>query len=848
MRWRTGLLLTSGLRTLRRHPLRTGLILLCTALGVAAMIGTFAVNEQVLGAFGAVRRSEGTSAPLRVTGPAGVAVSVADTVAAVEGVGSAVKIAKALVPVTGARGALLVIGVDPAQHDVWLAGREAGGLEVDARLITVGDGWLVLDRQGAQRLDVGLGGAVSVATPVGVRELTVAGLFDAGALSDAAGGFVALAPLGQACALAGRPDVLDRIDVIPEPDARAEDLLEPISEVLPPGLRVEPGDLVSSGADQGLAAMRTGLVLAGFTAVLAGAFLVHNVQALSLAERRPHIGTARALGATRRQVLAPLAAEGLVFGTLGSLLGIPLGRLVASAAIATTRDDLPLVGLPGRPEARLPEWPLVALAVGVGIVATGAAIAFLAVPAVREAPALSVRRRLEPRPRPLDLVTLALALGFVLVTVSTTLLAGAGRAGGYVAIAGLGLGFGLLAPALTRTVLAPMDRMLRRRIVPRLAVQDLLRHPRRVGLTVAALGLAAALGTQSATVVGSFKDDILDWVGGAFTGDLWISSGSPRIARGRSQPLDDGFLAGLRGVEGVRWARGARGIFTPLDGRWIYVVGGDMDAFLSAARLRWHRGGPEQARAKLVAGDGALVSDNLAALHGLTVGDTIELSGLEGPYRLEVVGIVTDWSWGQGTLTVDRRLLQRHHGVNTVDIIGVGVDKSVAPEAVQRAILDRWGASHDLHVLTAAAFDTMVTEELTELFSFASSQEVVVLLIAFLAVLNTVALSIMERRRELALMSAVGATPARLRMLAMVEGATLSVVGTAMGLVVGLVISVVLLQDVLPTVSGWRLPVLAPWGDMAAMLVGAALAGALAGAIGLKLAGRPTAAVLGDRA
>lgn len=848
MRVGSRLLFRSGLRSLIRHPARTLLIVSCTALGVAAMIGTFAVNEQVLGAFDAVRRAGSGGAPLKVTGSAGVPADLVEVVDEVDGVRGAIPVASALVPIVGGGGALMIVGVDPDQRDLWLSRVGHPDLEVRPGLLVGLQPSILIDRRGADRIGCSIGEIVKIVGPKGVQPLRVAGTFDAGPLSDASGGFIAVSTRMTASILAGTPGVVDRIEILLDEGVSPDVVLPRVADAIPDNLSVVPGDLVTTGAEQGFAALGPGLLLAGFTAVLAGAFLVHNVHALSIAERRPQLGSARALGATRRQVLGPLALEGLVLGGVGSLLGIPLGHGVALGAVSRTFDDLPLVGAPGMPEPRLPEWPLVGLSVGVGLAATAAAVAMLAIPAVREAPALAVRRRLEPRPEAPGWWTHALAIGFAATAVGMTVLAAWGLAGGYAGIGLLGLGFGVMGPVLARATLPLIAKLVRRRVTARLAIQDLERHPRRVGLTFAALGLAAAMAVQSAGIIGSFQTDLLDWMDGALIGDLWIASGSSRIARGRNAPLDADFIDGLRTVDGVRSARGARGIFVPIDGRWIYVVGIDFAEYFREARLIWHEGGPDTAVEPVRAGEGVLVSDNYAVLHDVHVGDAVTIPGPDGDYTLPVAGVVTDWSWGQGTILLERRVLAERHGMDTVDMMSVTLEDGADHETVRQAILARWGESHALHVMNAEMFNESVEDQAAGLFEFAASQKYVVMVIAFLSVLNTVALSVMARRRELALLMAVGASPARLRRIVVFEGACLAVLGTVMGLAVGLAITVILLSDVLPRTAGWRLDLVVPWLTVCVVLVGALVTGAIAGLLGLRLAGRPTAAVLGDRA
>ena len=197
------LLFRGGLRSLLRHPIRTALIVSCTALGVAAMIGTFAVNEQVLGAFDAVRRAGSGSAPLKVTGPSGVPYQITRQVAAVDGVLAAIPVASTMVPLADGGGALMVLGLAPGRRDLWLESQPDADLRVRPDLMIGLEPWVILDRRGAERLGMDTGDRIEIVGPSGVAPLRIAGTFDAGALSDASGGYMALTTRAAAATLAG---------------------------------------------------------------------------------------------------------------------------------------------------------------------------------------------------------------------------------------------------------------------------------------------------------------------------------------------------------------------------------------------------------------------------------------------------------------------------------------------------------------------------------------------------------------------------------------------------------------------------------------------------------------------
>lgn len=815
-----------------RHPMRTLLVLLATALGVSAMVATFSVDEQVFGAFAAVRGHLRTTAPLTVRGISGaVPLEARRRVAGTPGVSAAIPFASTSVETRSPEGArLLLAGVpwDAARTFVESLGKRQR-LELHPGVLRLGDLPLVMERKGAQVLGLNAGDEVVVPAPDGARSLRVAGFFDGGPLAEATGGLVGITTLEVVSGITGVSGVCDRMDVFPEESDAVDEVAAALAARLPEGLRLGRGATPAAGVEQAFAPLRLGLVIAGLTAVLAGAFLVHNVHAVSLAQRRPEIGTLMALGASRGQVMRAFVLEGLLLGLAGALPGVPLGHLISRAAVHALRDNLPMVGLPGDPEVTLPATHLLVLSVGVGVLAALSAVLLLAWPATRRPASTVLRARMEPGPAGGSGLAGSLLVGALLGSAAMGLLPGFVLSSPYVLIVVLGTSVALAGPSLTRTLFRPLAALTGGRIVPRLAARNLLRYPRRVGLTVGALALAVALAVQSGVVVTSFEARLLPWVRRSLQGDIFLLSSSPRIGLGRNQPLSWDFVEDLQSVKGVRKVTAGRGIFVPYGGLMVYLVGLEMGRYEDPGFLEWHAGSPEEAWPRVVEGEAVLVSDNFARLHDVQVGDRLQLPGLEGTYSLEVGGVVTDFSWSSGTLLVDRSVLLRHHATETVDLVSLHLREGVELQEVRSEVMARWGGSHDLYSISAAGFRRLITRELESFFGFAAAQELVVLLIAFLAVLDTVTLSVLARRRETRLLEAVGATPGQVRCSTLYESAAMAGSGALLGVLLGLVIATVLLRDLLFVTSGWRFHLEVPWTPLVLVLAGALTVGAAAG-------------------
>ena len=140
----------------------------------------------------------------------------------------------------------------------------------------------------------------------------------------------------------GKLGRLDRIDISVDP-ARLTQTAAAIRDVLPLGLRVIEPKVRTGEITRMLRSFQLNLAALSYIALLVGMYLIYNTVAISVVQRRPEIGTLRALGVKRSQILRTFLTEGLLFGVVGSLGGLIIGSLLATysvAAVSRTVDTL----------------------------------------------------------------------------------------------------------------------------------------------------------------------------------------------------------------------------------------------------------------------------------------------------------------------------------------------------------------------------------------------------------------------------------------------------------------------------------------------------------------------------
>ncbi len=225
----------------------------------------------------------------------------------------------------------------------------------------------------------------------------------------------------------------------------------------------------------------------------------------------------------------------------------------------------------------------------------------------------------------------------------------------------------LLTPLLS-LALARAIRLVLKWIRPlegALAADSLIQAPRRTSASVAALMLSLAGVLAFAGMSRASYGSIIDWMNSALNPDLFVlPSESIVVTRMIRFPQETGAeLAGIAGVERVQMVRNARVVFrkTP-----VMVVAAEISSIAETTRRRPVAGDETEMYRLTAAGEGLMVSDNLAQLQHLALGEILELPAPDGVIRLPIVGIVIDYSDQQGTILMDRTLFQRHRSCSTI--------------------------------------------------------------------------------------------------------------------------------------------------------------------------------------
>ena len=521
------------------------------------------------------------------------------------------------------------------------------------------------------------------------------------------GGYLVILDMEHAAKVLGVDEgKVKRIDIALEPGTDVKKARDSIEGILKDRAHVRTMEEQNQSLQSAMVGMKTGFSMCGVAALIVGMFLVYNALSVSVAERRHEIGIMLAVGATRTQVWRLFAGEAIVLGTLGSALGIPFGMAFAYLGLRPMQDAIGDIFATMNTKQVELTWELSALAFCVGILSAVVASLVPAVQAAYEKPAEAVRRT----PKEQTMSHLLLHIG------STCLLILGGMAmilcrdflpkrwGTYGGLSMVMIGALLSAP-LCAQIAARMLMPVSRRFFPiewRIAADNLIRAPGRTGMVIAALAAGVCLIVETAGIIRSNRETIIQWVDDTISADVVVTSGSPVGSGGQNTPMEESLgdeLRKLPEVEEVTPVRFLTGVPFRRDQVAIMTTVADRHWVLDQKRLK-HTGHIPLYQRMEREPNTVIVSANFSALHHVHAGDTITLKSLKGDAKFLVVGTIIDYSWNLGTIFMNRKDYIHHWNDTSVNVFDVYVHSGFDPNAVKDKIIAKLGGPHDLHALT----------------------------------------------------------------------------------------------------------------------------------------------------
>ncbi len=415
-------------------------------------------------------------------------------------------------------------------------------------------------------------------------------------------------------------------------------------------------------------AFRLNLEALSLMALFVSVFLIYNTAMFAVVSRRRDAGILRSLGASRAEVARAFLTEIALFGILGGLLGSVFGYLLSRALTDIIGGTISSLYFFLRPTPMPWSWwiPAAGIIVGFGASLLGSLLPLLEL--TRVDPVLTLRGRSGNRESRRWAWLVALAGVFILVA-SIIVLAFFSKQI-YVAYIGVfGFLFGL--SLLTGVIMVLAEPLLRRllggvgKLPGRIAAGNIIQNLGRTGVAVAAFMVALSLSIGLGSMIGSFRESLIWWMGSQLRGDMYISNAS-------DMEVPENFYEEIRVIPGIGGVDTYRKVPVLYRGRTVHVAGIKADVLQRFARFGWVAGGDEHWEA-VKKGD-VIVSESFARSFAAGPGSEITLEGSAGPVRLRIEGVFYDYSTEHGLIMMDRETYIGLYGDRTINSIAVFID------------------------------------------------------------------------------------------------------------------------------------------------------------------------------
>jgi putative ABC transport system permease protein len=828
------------LRNLAAHKVRLALTLLSVVLGTAFIAGSFVFTDTLQRTFDGIFASQAQGVDVRV-GPKGreslgVPLDIVNTISATPGV-------RAVAPAVQGPIVLLKDG-----HAVQTGGAPSIGRSYLPPDMAVADpptfvagaapaqpGQVAINSGGAQRAGLAVGDRATILVPAkGNIDVTVSGIYTVSA--DTGGLIGVLFGDAQARQLFTDGQHVDYVDIAAAHGVPADTVRDRLSLVLT-GYKVLDGAQVRADAKaqvgNALKFVNYFLLAFGAIALLVGTFIIYNTFSMIVAQRLRELALLRAVGASRRQVGWSVVSEAAIIGLIGSALGLA-GGVGLAFGLSGVLNAFHL-GLPTGTMQVLPRTVLASL--GIGLVVT---VASAYAPARRAATIPPVEAMREEFASVGESLRLRTWIGAVLAVAGVVLVVfGSRYTGGHAALT---VGIGAVAlifavlfalPALSRPVLSVLGALVRPfGPIGRMSRNNAVRNPRRTAATAFALTLGLMLVSAIGMLGSSAKASVSDLVDQGVKADYLLTG--PQLIG-----VPPAAAQAAKAVAGVRNVVAFGGVALKIGDEQVYGISPDAP-MTSALNYDIRSGG-------YTLGDNdILVSETEAGKHHWHAGQSVQLTDLDGkPFTVTVSGIYKDTQM-LGSLVVSPALY------NQVMPVAFRTDVVVLITAVPGTDLNLMRAN----LVKATAPYVVVQVENREEFKGTEGKQIDTMLailygllalavvIAVLGIVNTLALSVVERRREIGMLRAVGMQRPQVRRTIYLESMLIAVFGAVVGVVLGLVLGVGFLR----TLSDLGISTITvPWIQIVLMLVGSGVVGVLAAVWpGVRAALTPPLAAIAD--
>ena len=802
------------LRSIQRRPFQSVLFVAGVALGVAMVVAIDLANSSAARSFSLFTESIAGRATHQITGgPTGVPEELYTRLRTELGLRNAAPIVTAYVQALELNDQpLRVFGVDPFaeapfRNYLTLGGVGSNGSTQDMSSFLVQPNTALMSQQLAQQYNLKAGDKITVRYGAIRSTVTIIGLLRGNDEITTQGlQNLLITDISTAQELLGMVGHLSYIDLIVPQGADA--ILTKINAVLPTGTTIQAAAARSTAISGMTSSFNLSLTALSLLALVVGMFLIYNTVTFSVVQRRPVLGSLRALGVTRSQIFTMILTEAMLLSAVGAVFGLIAGVIMGRAAVAVVTQTV--TNLYFTVTVRNVDIPVLSLVKG-AVIGVGASLIAALAPAYEATttPPAGTLKRSDIEAKVRRAVPLVTVIGIAIVIISFVLLSLTNLVLSFIGLFGIVIGFSLLTPLIAlvlMTVIRPATGAVMG-VLGLMAPRSIIRSLSRTSVAVAALMVAVSVIVGVTAMVGSFRRDVQSWLSNTIRADIIISSPSISADR-RDTPLDPKIVDDIRQTPGIATVGTSRNVDVtrPGDALPVYLTAIDEDITGGQRRFTWAIG-DFNAVWDAMGKDSVIISEAFARHRNIPIGpgQTLTLLTDKGPHTFPIVGVNYDYTSDQGIVLMRKPLYQSFYNDRMISAAAAFVTPGADLNAVIQALRAKFAGGPELLVQSNKDLRTGVLTIFDQTFAITTALNLLATVVAFIGILSALMALQLERTRELGTMRANGMTRGQLFRMTLLETGLMGFIAGVMALPVGSVLAWVLVYIINVRSFGWTL-------------------------------------------
>ncbi len=754
---------------------------------------------------------------------------------------------------------LRVIGIEPFRNAPFATFEfdegDASGNDRDRDRLNLQD-WLgnpdgiALSRDQAERLQLELGDELRIRVDGQLHQMRVTYLIDTGESYAAANSRIAAMDISWVQQRFSRINEVTSIQVILDDPEETEMFIKRINEsdVLPPNVRAETPEMRSSRLQRIVSGFQLNLTAMAMVSLLIGMFLIYSTVSASVLRRRHETGVLRSIGVSRHGIRWLFIGEALLYGVIGTLLGLAGGWLLGGSLVSVVgRTTAAFYGVLNADTLFFQTWPILVAFVA-GIVSTLLAAWIPAERGARDQPVEALRGSSTVAGQPwrarriIGWAFLTAGIAFVMCLVTSFTAVNLGPA--WLSFAAAFFVLATIA-AISPVLIIWFSRFIARlshgirghypgfSMLTQMSASNLERSVLRNAVTVGAFAAALGMVISVTSMIFSFRLTVEDWVEQSLVADIYVAPAGNRTVGSRSflpSSVEDYFRALPEAEEIAPFREYA----VLLKGEEVSLV----SVSVEGKDLKFVDG-KQKEKLQLYEKDGyVIITEPLARRFNLSVGDRIKLPAPTGEIEFEIAGVYYDYTRDQGLISMNRASFVKHWKDDRIFSLGASFSPGTDLEKIVADFRAHFAGTGEFEVYSNRSLRGEVFKVFDRTFAVTYVLRTIAIIVAVTGIVLGLTILVMERQREIGIIRAVGSSRGQVAGIFLLEAIFIGIVAVLLGLPGGLALAKVLTSVIMLSYFGWTIELNLPWLELLFAPLWVITVAALAGLLPARKAAR----------